>query len=130
MTLQKIEAEIEGKNEYEFPEDDAKLVRKSNQYWLQNVLTCHNLPEQVRVITDLAFDAVDEDGSGGLDQEELYTIMGQVSIQMGVTPPTPDDLQEILMQLDDNFDGVIDKREFHSLTMMVLGNLLHSEYEL
>ena len=56
--------------------------------------------------------------------------MEEVSVQMGVSPPTSDDLQEILQELDEDFDGVIDKGEFFSLTMMVLSQLLTSETEL
>ena len=52
-------------NKYELPENDETLVRKSNM--LQNLLTIFNLKDQMKVVTDLAFDAVDEDGSGGLD---------------------------------------------------------------
>ena len=85
------------------------------------------MKDQVKVVTDIAFDAVDEDGSGGLDQDELHTIMYEVSEQMGVTPPTKDDLQAILAQLDDDFDGVIDKDEFHGLVMLVIGGLLETE---
>ena len=86
-TIQKIRKEVEGENNYEFPENDDKLFRRSNM--LQNLLVCFNLQDQVKAVTDLAFDAVDEDGSGGLDQGELHTIMTEVSLQMGVTPPTP-----------------------------------------
>ncbi len=31
---------------------------------------------------------------------------------MGVTPPTEEDLKAILSELDDDFDGVVDKDEF------------------
>ena len=50
---------------YELPEDDDNLIRKSNM--LQNLLTVFNMKDQMKVVTDLAFNAVDEDGSGGLD---------------------------------------------------------------
>ena len=46
---------------------------------LSNLLVLFNMKDQVKVVTDLAFDAVDEDGSGGLDQDELHTIMYEVS---------------------------------------------------
>ena len=42
-TMNKIADEVEGRNNYEFPEDDDKLVLKSNL--LQNVLVCFNLSD-------------------------------------------------------------------------------------
>ena len=75
----------------------------------------------------MAFDTVDEDGSGGLDQAELSTIMTEVAISMGVTPPTERDLKAILSELDEDFDGVVDKGEFIQLVMLVIGKMLESE---
>lgn len=63
----------------------------------------------MQTICDIAFDAVDEDGSGGLDQEELREIMVLVSDQMGITPPSAEDVAQIMKQLDETNDGVIDK---------------------
>jgi Ca2+-binding EF-hand superfamily protein len=45
------------------------------------------LEEDIRTVTDKAFDVVDEDGSGGLDAEELTAIIDGVAVQMGVNPP-------------------------------------------
>ena len=53
--------------------------------------------------------------------------MFEVSEQMGVTPPTKDDLKAILAQLDEDFDGVIDKDEFHQLVVLVIGRMLETE---
>ena len=49
---------------------------------------------------------------------------------MGVTPPTEEDLLQILSQLDDDYDGSVDKSEFLSLIMLVIGKMLESEQEL
>ena len=49
---------------------------------------------------------------------------------MGVNPPTDEDLEAILATLDDNFDGQVDKDEFLSLFMLVIGKMLESEEEL
>ena len=56
--------------------------------------------------------------------------MNEVSDNMGVIPPTLDDLKMILAELDENVDGVIDKKEFHGLVMMVLGKMLQTEEQL
>ena len=78
----------------------------------------------------MAFEAVDEDGSGGLDVEEISTVMDDVAGKMGVTAPTQEDLEEILMQLDNDFDGIVDKVEFSNLLMLCLGKMLENEGEL
>ena len=49
---------------------------------------------------------------------------------MGVNPPTDEDLEAILATLDDNFDGQVDKDEFLSLFMLVIGKMLESEEDL
>ena len=81
--------------EYEFPpEEDENTVRKS--VLLQNLLIIRDLSDQLKFVTDRAFKSVDEDGSGGLDSGELHTIMTEVAVQMGVHPPTKEDLEDIL----------------------------------
>ena len=77
----------------------------------------------------MAFDAVDDDRSGQLDQEELGDIMGTVAMKMGVTPPTTADLAIILEELDDDFDGQVSKDEFLSLIMLVVDKMTEEEEE-
>ena len=129
---------------YEFPENDplfdndevlATKLEKTQQplmrsNLLQNLLVCMNLEEYIKVISDIAFDSLDDDGSGQLDEEEIATIMKEVANQMGVTPPTDEDLKTILWQLDEDFDGQVSKDEFNKLVMLVIGKLLESEQEL
>ena len=97
---------------------------------MDKLLLLTQAKEQVKVVTDMAFDAVDEDGSGGLDSSEIQMIMVDVAKKMGVTPPTSEDLDVILDQLDENFDGVIDKDEFANLVLLVLGKMLEGEEKL
>ena len=75
----------------------------------------------------MAFDSLDDDCSGGLDQNELSLVMNQVSQQLSVTAPNEEDLANILMELDDNYDGIIDKNEFCNLVMLVIGRMLETE---
>ena len=76
---------------------------------LENLLVSLSMKGSMRQITDLAFDSIDVDGSGGLDQSELEDIMLIVAKQIGVVPPTSEDLQNIMMQLDDDYDGIVSK---------------------
>ena len=61
---------------YEFPEED-NFLRKSNL--IENLLICYNLPEAVKSLTDMAFEAVDTDDSNSLDSDELYDVLNEVS---------------------------------------------------
>ena len=97
---------------------------------LQNLLVCMKMGSQFRVVSDLAFDALDEDGSGQLDDSEIALIMQQVAESMGVQKPTDEDIKAILQELDDDFDGQVSKEEFYSLVILVVGKLLESELEL
>ena len=112
---------------YDIPRDET-LYKRSNL--LTNITVCLRFEETLKQISDIAFDAVDEDKSGGLDASELHTLMHEVSIGLGVTPPTQEDLESILGQLDDNFDGVIDKGEFLDLVKLVVMRIMESELEL
>ena len=39
-----------------------------------------HMKEHIKVVSDLAFDAVDDDGSGGLDSAEIAEIMKEVAL--------------------------------------------------
>ena len=57
-------------------------MRRSNL--LQDLLIAQQLKEQIKVISDMAFDAVDHDGSGSIDAEELAEMMNEVAASMGI----------------------------------------------
>ena len=46
---------------------------------------------------------------------------------MGVSSPTEEDISAILESLDDDFDGIVDKKEFLKLIMLVIGKMVESE---
>lgn len=56
--------------------------------------------------------------------------METVALSMGVLPPSPEELLQILGQLDENRDGVIDKEEFFDLIYLVIGKMTETEEEL
>ena len=59
----------------------------------------------MRVITDMAFNSIDTDESDSLDVTEIKDIMDQIASEIGISPPTLDDLQEIIKEIDDDYDG-------------------------
>ena len=51
-------------------------------------------------MTDRACDYLDDDCSGSLDIEEIGKVMNRVAVEMGVRPPTDDDLMSIFSVID------------------------------
>ena len=54
---------------------------------LEKLLVNGKCKDEMQTITDMAFNALDSDGSGGLEQAEIYEIMKEVSKKMKVAPP-------------------------------------------
>ena len=79
------------------------------------------------IITDMAFDAVDADGSCSLDGEELLDITQAVAVEMKINPPGENDIFEVLEQLDADNDGEVSKTEFLQLMGLVITSMLESE---
>ena len=63
-------------------QDDSKLQLRTEMH--SNLLIGLNLDENLKIVSDLAFDAMDLDGSGGLDIDELKVIMDRVAGQLGI----------------------------------------------
>ena len=64
-----------------------------------------DMGESMRVITDMAFNSIDTDGSNSLDVTEIKDIMDQIASEIGISPPTLEDLEAIIKEIDDDFDG-------------------------
>ena len=89
---------------------------------------CMHLKEYIKNFSDHAFDLVDTDESGYLDAEEITSMIEGVAKGMGVSsPPTTEDVTNILGCLDEDGDGRVDREEFVDLIMIVFKQLLHDE---
>ena len=86
--------------------------------------------EKIKIVSDLAFDAVDLDESKNLDQEELGQIMREVAYDMRVKAPSDNDIQAILQELDEDNNQSIDKCEFIKLIIMVFEKMQDNETDL
>ena len=75
-------------------------------------------------VAKVAFDSVDTDRSGLIDEEELGKVMTQISIDMEAEPPSKEDVKKVLEHLDADHSGKIDCEEFKILIREVLGALL------
>ena len=86
--------------------------------------------EKIKIVSDLAFEAVDLSGDGNLDKEELGGVLKKVATKMGVTPPNEADVRAVLEELDEDNNDQVDKDEFEHLIVQVLLKLKESEEEL
>ncbi len=75
-------------------------------------------------IAKVAFDSVDTDKSGLIDEEELTKVMTQISEDMDTEPPSREDVKRVLDHLDTDHSGKIDCDEFRILIREVLSALL------
>ena len=89
---------------YEFPTyDDRDLDLRTDM--LTNLLISMDMQNSMRVITDMAFNSIDLDGSDSLDVTEIKDIMDQIADEIRISPPTLDDLEAIIREIDEDFDG-------------------------
>ena len=76
--------------------------------------------KKLHEIAKSAFDAVDADGSGFIDEPELKTVMVSVAGDIGMDQPSDNDVKAVLRELDTNHDGRISLDEFKVLIRQVL----------
>ena len=79
-----------------------------------------NDESKLKEVARVAFDSVDTDKSGQIDQEELTKVMAQISGDIGAEPPTKEEVAEVLKHLDTDKSGKIDFNEFLVLIKDVL----------
>ena len=71
--------------------------------------------DKIKIVSDLAFEAVDNNHSGSLSKEELGNELKIVAGEMGVTPPNEADIKAVIDELDEDGDGDVSKDEFEHL---------------
>ena len=86
-----------------------------------------NNEDQLHEITKLAFDSVDTDGSGSIDQYELESVLAKISNDMGADPPSKDDVKELLKFLDTDKSGKIEFKEFEVLIKNALESMIYGD---
>ena len=79
-----------------------------------------NNEQKLKQVARAAFDSVDTDKSGQIDQAELTKVMEQISGDLGVDPPSQEEVKEVLTHLDKDKSGKIDFNEFVVLIKDVL----------
>ena len=83
--------------------------------------------EELRKITKKSFDIIDKDHSGTIEETELLTVMLRIAADMGVSPPSKEEVHDVFVQLDKDGSGRIDFEEFTYLIEQVLFSLIVNE---
>eukprot|EP00536_Pseudo-nitzschia_multiseries_P002361 jgi/Psemu1/183341/e_gw1.31.105.1 len=80
---------------------------------------------------DDAFDSIDADGSGKIDESELYRGLLLIHLKLGLyfgapacKPLSADNARAVFRKLDANHDGSLDKEEFRSVLALLMGNVV------
>lgn len=84
------------------------------------------LLDQKKIIelAKIAFEGVDEDGSGEIEEPELGKVLVDISNSLGGDPPTEDDIKEVFKHLDADRSGTVDLNEFTLLIKDILYAML------
>jgi Ca2+-binding EF-hand superfamily protein len=77
-------------------------------------------------IAKAAFESVDTDGSGFIEEAELKVVMSSVARDIGMPEPSDSDVSEVLRELDTNRDGRVSQEEFKVLIRQVLELMLQA----
>jgi Ca2+-binding EF-hand superfamily protein len=77
-------------------------------------------------IAKAAFESVDTDGSGFIEEAELKVVMSSVARDIGMPQPSDSDVAEVLRELDTNRDGRVSQDEFKVLIRQVLELMLQA----
>ena len=83
--------------------------------------------KKLKELTKIAFDSVDKDGSGSIDQYELEPVLAKISNDMGAEPPSKDDIKELLKYLDTDKSGKIEFKEFEVLIKNALESMIYGD---
>ena len=78
----------------------------------------------IEKIAKRAFEHVDTDNNGIIDEKELKKIMAQISIEMGAEAPTEEDVEEVLQYTDKDTSGGIEFEEFVVIIKDILRSLI------
>lgn len=76
--------------------------------------------KSVRDLLESAFKKIDQDKSGFLERRELEEVLRTLTRCLGLDDPSPDDVADVMRELDRNGDERLSREEFQSLIEQVL----------
>jgi Ca2+-binding EF-hand superfamily protein len=90
----------------------------------EEIETILNDESKLNEIVKAAFESVDTDGSGYIEEAELKVVMTSVARDINMPEPSQEDVSKVLIELDSNRDGKVSQEEFKVLIRQVLELML------
>lgn len=94
---------------------------------LEEIRALLNDPNRLRNLAKGAFDAVDQDSSGFIEESELHTIMTKVAKTIGAPAPSKQQVKAVLIEIDANRDGQVGFDEYLTLVRKTLQKIINAE---
>ena len=80
--------------------------------------------EMINEICKAAFEDVDKDKSGEIDENEFEKAMNEILTNNKITPLTKEETQKFMKELDTDKSGKLDFNEFSKFVRTILGFIL------
>ena len=77
-------------------------------------------PVKLAAVAKAAFDGVDADASGFIDNKELATLMNGMAKELGIPAPSQADIDDSFKGMDTDKNGKISLEEFKALVVEIL----------
>lgn len=71
-------------------------------------------------VAKVAFDGVDTDGNGHVDEKELFSLMKNMATELGIPEPTEKDVKDAFKAMDTDKNGKVTLDEFKVLVRQIL----------
>lgn len=76
--------------------------------------------KKLKEVAKMAFDGVDVDGSGFVDENELSTLMSSMATELGIPAPSPKEVKDAFKAMDTDKNGKVTLDEFTVLVRQIL----------
>ena len=76
--------------------------------------------QKLKEVAKLAFDGVDSDGSGFVDEGELTNLMVSMAGELGIPAPTQKEVKDAFKAMDTDKNGKVSLDEFTVLVRQIL----------
>ena len=80
--------------------------------------------DQLRALATRPFNEIDTDRSGHISKDELKVVLTNVSKAIKTNPPSDEQIEETMKEVDSNNDGTISFEEFVELLRLILTKFL------
>ena len=98
-------------------EDQAQIMSKIND------------PSFFAQASTAVFNEADINENGFIERKELYQCLYNLAIQLGMNPPSRNDIDEQMEIHDKNKDGRLSKKEFGPIAKQMLIDILSAQYQ-